>query len=67
MKALKSKLAAELLADPRARARLRDFLVTRPREGDPQTTLFTLGEGNSARLIEATWVPRTVAKADGRT
>ena len=64
MKALKSKLAAELLADPRVSAQLRKFLVTSRMEPDPQTSQFILGEGRSARLIEATWVLRPVAKAD---
>jgi hypothetical protein len=41
MKALKSKLASELLADPVARVQLRDFLANRHRVSDGDLAVAT--------------------------
>lgn len=64
MKALKSRLASELLADPKARDQLRQFLVTkRPSEiaarqaGSGQFEIRRSGGG----AVKATLVPKAKA------
>lgn len=66
MKALKSKLAAQLLADPAASNQLRDFLVSRKPSGpQPQqagTSQALIRSQNGALTVRATVVPKA-AKA----
>lgn len=65
MKALKSQLAMELLADPKARDELRRFLVTkRPNSSSASqavTGQFQIHRGPSAVTITAVVVPKAKA------
>jgi hypothetical protein len=67
MKALKSKLASEILADPAASVQLRQFLLNKsssaatPREA--LTGQFEIRRGNGAVRIEATVVPKAAKAA----
>lgn len=64
MKALKSKLAAQLLADPVAREQLRTFLASRRGESSPEPQRQT--EPFLIRSREGgVWVAAVVPKAAG--
>jgi hypothetical protein len=59
MKALKSQLASEVLADPEARKHLREFLTRGRSEGAPPSEfLFRRPNGETVKLT-----PRIVPKA----
>ncbi|NHZ42090.1 MULTISPECIES: hypothetical protein [Massilia] len=66
MKALKSPLAVELLADPAARDELRRFLVGK-RQGSPATPQsaasgpFQIRRGGSAVTVKVELVPKAKA------
>lgn len=67
MKALKSKLASELLADSAARGQLREFLVNK-RDSlvarQAATGRFELRRGSSAgKILQATVVPKAAKAA----
>lgn len=66
MKALKSKLASQLLADPAASAQLRDFLVSRkssdPAQRQESSAHFVVRGANGVLNVRATFVPKA-AKA----
>lgn len=65
MKALKSKLASEVLADPNGRVALRDFLVTK--SSSPATRVSDAGgrlqflRGDSSVVVNARVVPKAKA------
>ncbi|NHZ35158.1 MULTISPECIES: hypothetical protein [Massilia] len=65
MKALKSPLANELLADPKARDELRRFLVTKRSSAvstdQPVTGQFQIRRGTSAATVKAVFVPKAKA------
>jgi hypothetical protein len=67
MKALKSKLATQLLADPSASNQLRDFLVTRKSSGaQPQqagTSQTLISSQNGALTVRAAVVPKAAKAA----
>ncbi|WP_136222903.1 hypothetical protein [Massilia sp. Mn16-1_5] len=67
MKALKSKLAAQLLADPAASDQLRNFLVNRPASGSrPQqaaTERVVIRSRNGALTVQASVVPKAAKAA----
>lgn len=65
MKALKSPLANELLADPQARDELRRFLVAKRPSAvstdQPQAAEFRIRRGTSAATVKAVFVPKAKA------
>lgn len=65
MKALKSPLATELLADPKARGELRRFLFTKGSssvsEQQGVTGQFQIRRGTSAATVRAVLVPKAKA------
>jgi hypothetical protein len=65
MKALKSKLATELLSDPQAREHLRAYLVNKGSATDHQkvTHSFTVRSRAGLSRIEATVVPKAAKTA----
>jgi hypothetical protein len=64
MKALKSKLATELLSDPQAREHLRAYLVNKVSTSDQKVTLsFTVRSHTGLSRIEATVVPKAAKTA----
>jgi hypothetical protein len=69
MKALKSKLASEILADPAASVQLRQFLLNKSTSASaamPRQALtgqFEIRRGNGAVRIEATVVPKAAKAA----
>ncbi|WP_305823504.1 hypothetical protein [Massilia brevitalea] len=66
MKALKSKLASELLADPAASEQLRRFLVNREVSGQrrsPSSGAFVVRGKDGVVRVEATIVPKAAKAA----
>lgn len=65
MKALKSKLATELLSDPQARAELRTFLVSKGSATKEPTRSFVVRgrRGSGSIRIDATVVPKAAKTA----
>jgi hypothetical protein len=64
MKALKSKLATELLSDPQAREHLRAYLVNKGSAMDQKVTRsFTVRSRAGLSRIEATVVPKAAKTA----
>jgi hypothetical protein len=67
MKALKSKLATQLLADPAASDQLRDFLVNRKTSNaQPQRASadrFVIRSRDGALTVQATVVPKAAKAA----
>lgn len=65
MKALKSKLATELLADPAASEQLRRFLVNRESSGQRMTSAssgqFVVRSKDGPVRVQATIVPKAKA------
>lgn len=65
MKALKSKLASQLLSDPHARAELRTFLVSKGSVSKEDTRSFVVRRrpGSGSIRIDATIVPKAAKAA----
>jgi hypothetical protein len=67
MKALKSKLASELLSDSTARGQLREFLMNKRASSEVERQVaagrFVIVRGSSAGAVLATVVPKAAKAA----